>query len=212
MKKTFQIFFTLFLAFAWINVSAQNASVTNVSGSKVATEILNPLAECTGTGSLIYDDGVFENGYGWNPIVTDGRFVSLFTPSAYPWNFNTFCLSLTRVSASPANFTFDIVMYENSGGTPGNQLGIVSGVTATNLPIWPTLAFYDFNISTMPPLASGSVFIGIKYNPSLAAAPHYSGADESTTTTLHLGYAYDGTAWSTIQTSFATYRARGYRT
>jgi len=119
---------------------------------------LESLAECTGTGSLIYDDGVFENGYGWNPIVTDGRFVSLFTPSAYPWNFNTFCLSLTRVSASPANFTLNIVMYENSGGTPGNQLGIVSGVTATNLPIWPTLAFYDFNISTMPPLASGSVF------------------------------------------------------
>ena len=221
MKKTFQLFFVLSLVFAWCMTFAQDGFVKKdiiqlhtSLGNVTESMIMNPDAECTGAGELIYDDGTFENGYGWNPVVTDGRFVSLFTPLNYPWQFNTFCLSLTRVAASPVDFTFDIVMYDNTGagGAPGNQIGIISGVTATNLPVWPTLAFYDFAVASLPSVASGSVYIGIKYNPSLAASPHYSGADESATTALHIGYAYDGTAWSTIQTLFTTYKAMGYRT
>ena len=213
MKQLFK-FSLIFSLLLWSGlVLAQESSLVTDPNIKVETQFLFPDAECTGPGELIYDDGVFENGYGWNPVVTDGRFVSLFTPTQYPWEFNTFCLALTRVAASPANFTFDIVMYDGAGGgVPGAEIAVVTGVTATNLPIWPTLAFYDFDISSMPALASGSVYIGIKYNPSLSAAPHYSGADESTSTTLHPGYAWSGTVWETIQTLFTTYRAMGYRT
>jgi hypothetical protein len=212
MRKLFNLSIVLFVLFWCFTILAQESMLVTDPKQVVETNMLNPDAECTGTGSLIYDDNTFENGYGWNPVVTDGRFVQLFTPTQYPWQFNTFCLALTRLAAGTPTFTFDIVMYENSGGLPGNEIGIVSGVTATNIPIWTSLAYYDFDISAMPALASGSVFIGIKYNPSLDASPHYSGADESTTTPLNPGYAWSGTSWTTIQTSFAGYRAMSYRT
>ena len=213
MSKFFHsILWCLIAGMTFVNVYAQQTSVPKPE-KQYEPYVMNPEAECTGTGELIYDDGVFENGYGWNPVISDGRFVSLFTPLDYPWQFNTFCLSLTRVSASPADFTFDIVVYDgNGGGTPGAEIATIPGVTATAIPIYPTFAFYDFDISTVPELASGSYYIGIKYNPSLVTSPHYSAADESATTALHPGYAYDGTSWSTIQTVFPLYRALGYRT
>ena len=103
MKKIFQLFFVLSLAFTWCMTFAQDGFVKKEIiqlhtslGNVTESMIMNPDAECTGAGELIYDDGTFENGYGWNPSVTDGRIVSLFTPINYPWQFNTFCLSLTR--------------------------------------------------------------------------------------------------------------------
>lgn len=201
----------LILSFlCYVQIYAQESMVGYFE--KTTFEFLD--AECTDAGSIVYDDGTFENGYGWVSTITDGRFVSLFTPSAYPWQFYTFCLALTRIATSPTSFTFNIVMYDNTGpgGTPGNEIGVVSGVTANNIPIYPTLQFYDFDISSMLPVASGSVFIGIKYDPSLFSSPIYSGADESTTTPLHLGYAWSGSAWSTIQSIFTSYRCMSYRT
>ncbi len=214
MTKFFQtILWCLIAGMTFVNVYAQQASQVPKPEKQYTPYVMNPEAECTGSGELIYDDGVFENGYGWNPTVSDGRFVSLFTPLNYPWQFNTFCLSLTRVATSPADFTFDIVVYDgNGGGVPGTLVATISGVTATAIPIYPSFAFYDYDVSSIPQLASGSYYIGIKYDPSIVAAPHYSAADESPTTALHPGYAYDGTSWSTIQTLFTAYRALGYRT
>ncbi len=214
MNKLFHAFLWCLIAgMTFVNVYAQQASQVPKPEKQYTPYVMNPEAECTGSGELIYDDGVFENGYGWNPTVSDGRFVSLFTPLNYPWQFNTFCLSLTRVATSPADFTFDIVVYDgNGGGVPGTLVATISGVTATAIPIYPSFAFYDYDVSSIPQLASGSYYIGIKYDPSIVAAPHYSAADESPTTALHPGYAYDGTSWSTIQTLFTAYRALGYRT
>jgi hypothetical protein len=169
--------------------------------------------DCTGPGQLIYDDGTFENGYNWGTTgPTDGRFVSLFTPSEYPWQFNTFCLALSRLPAGFDQLTFDIVMYDGTGGgVPGAEIAIVTGVTATLIPPWPDIAFYSYDISTMPAVTSGSVYIGIKYDPSLNTT-QYSCADESVSTPLHPGYVYNGSSWNTIETLFPGYRALGYRT
>jgi hypothetical protein len=215
MKKIFLFSIIVITLLCCSLVLAQESLIITDPKAEVETQFLNPEAECTGPGELIYDDGTFENGFGWGPTVNDGRIVSLFTPLSYPWQFNTFCLALTRQAAGTSNFTFDIVMYDNTGagGTPGNQIGIVAGVTATNIPIWTTIAFYDFDISSMPSLASESVYIGIKYNPSLVTSPHFSLVDQTITTPVHPGYVMSGgTPWQTIQNVLPGSRAISYRT
>ncbi len=200
----------------FVNLYAQQVSIPKPE-KEYEPYVMNPEAECTGTGELIYDDGVFENGCGWDSTVTDGRFVSLFTPLNYPWRFNTFCLALSRVAASPADFTFDIVVYDGNGGgipggTPGLLIATIPGVTANAIPVYPVFAFYDFDISSVPVLASGSYYIGIKYDPSVTTAPHFSASDESGTTPYHPEYAYNGNSWSPIGIFFPSCRALGYRT
>jgi hypothetical protein len=218
MKKSFYSqLFAIALAvclLSSINLYAQDAISLGHTSKTTTGEFL---AECTGAGSLIYDDNTFENGYGWNPAtITEGRFVSLFTPTNYPWHFTTFCAAFTRLSTSQPNFNFDIVVYNNdgTGGAPGTLVTTIAGLTATNLPVWPSLGWYDYDVSSIPDLASGSYYIGIKYNPGQSNPTHYSGADESTTTPLHPGYAWNSSdqTWVLIGSVFTSYRAMSYRT
>ncbi len=51
--------------FPFVNGPAQDASLHCVDG-------------------LVYDDGTWENGYGWNPGYGTGKFVMQFTPNSYP--------------------------------------------------------------------------------------------------------------------------------
>ena len=87
MKKYFhsQIFI---LAVIVAILGSFNISAQEVSKSKdktfpstslgYTTDAINvsPDLDCTGLNQLIYDDNGFENGYGWNNTVTDGRMVS----------------------------------------------------------------------------------------------------------------------------------------
>jgi hypothetical protein len=225
MKKSFlsQIF-VLAIIFALIgnyNIFSQkqykDGDVRNqlmTVGPGSATANMNPDAECTGPNQLIYDDGVFENGYGWINTVTDGRMVSLFTPPAYPWQFNTFCLALTKAGTA-ADFTFDIEVYEATcaGGEPTTLVTTITGVTAVGVPVYPSYTFYDFDISSIPQLNSGSYYIGIKWNPSVYQS-YYMMADESVTTPYHPGYGYDDidAAWFPISDFGGGGKALGYRT
>ena len=218
MQKSFQTFLWLIVfGLTFVNTYAQvkTEGKPYVSlDNTVKSYFMNPEAECTGAGELIYDDGTFENGYGWNTVVTDGAFLSLATPLQYPWQFNTFCIALTK-NGSSAVFTFDIIVYDNSGagGTPGNLVATIPGVSATGVPSWPTLAFYDFDISSVPALASGSYYVGIRYNPAVQLS-FYIGADESAATPLWPTYgSSDGAVtWVANEVNWPTYKAMGMRT
>jgi hypothetical protein len=215
MRKLFKFSLIVFVLFWCSSVVAQEASQVSVSGQKVRTSFLNPDAECTGTGEIIYDDGTFENGYGWNAsLVTEGRSVMLFTPPAYPWQFNTACFAFTQNSST--TLVFDVVIYDDdgTGGEPGTLIAEVTGLTADGIPAWPTLAWYDFDISSVPPLTEGSWFIGIRWNDVPAYPGTFIGADQSTTTTLQPGYGWNDNSgvWEFYPVSFPDYRALGVRT
>ncbi len=213
MKNLFQLLLgLLFLSWSLSTVVlAQQAS----TGHTEKTSFMNPDQECTGTGELIYDDGTFENGYGWNAaVVTQGIITMLFTPDEYPWQFTTMCVALTQNQTN--NLTFDIVMYDDdgAGGAPGTVLGEVTGLSATGIPGWPALGWYEFDMSSTAALVDGSCYIGIRWN-SVATYPGtYIGADESTTTTMQPGYNWNDNAgtWSTNVSLWAGYRAMGIRT
>ena len=220
MKKTFQILFVLFLIFAWCTTFAQDVQkgkeIINPYlslGSTTESVFLNPDAECTGTGQLIYDDGTFENGYGWNVTVTEGRAVLMFTPPSYPWNFNTVCFAFTQNSSTTLNF--DIVIYDDDGtaGAPGTIITAVTGLTATNIPAWPTLGWYDYAVS-VPQLTSGSWFIGIRWNNVPTYPGTFVGADETIANPHQPGWAWNNVdnTWIEYQTWYPNYRALGIRT
>ncbi len=213
MRKLFHLLLGL-LFLSWsltAMVWAQQASTGHVQ----KTVFMNPDQECTGTGELIYDDGTFENGYGWNgAVVTQGIITMMFTPDEYPWQFNTMCIALTQNQTS--SLDFDVVMYadDGAGGAPGTVLGEVTGLSATGIPVWPTLAWFEFDVSSLAPLADGNCYIGIRWNSVPSFPGTYIGADESPTTHLQIGYNWNDNAgtWSTNAALWPNNRAMGIRT
>jgi len=164
-------------------------------------------------GGLIYDDNTWENGYGWNPGYGIGKWVMKMTPTSYPFTINQACFAMTRLAAGSANWTFDIVVYDTTGtgGGPGTLVTTIANQIAVNVGTWPAVTWHDFTgLTTIPALTSGSYYVGISYDP-VTMPSHYIGADESATTTQRPGYGYIQSAWGTIQSFFATYRAIGIR-
>jgi hypothetical protein len=161
---------------------------------------------------IIYDDGTWENGYGWSPNFGTGKWVMKFTPPSYPWTMNQFCIALTRYSENaPSTWTFDIEIWDTTGagGSPGTLVHSIPNQTATGLPVWPSVQWFDFYVSGIPAFQNGSYYIGISYTP---VGERYIGADESPTTPLRPGYGYiQAYGWSTVQNYFPLYRAMGIR-
>ena len=160
---------------------------------------------------LVYDDNTWENGYGWSPNFGTGKWVLKFTPLSYPWTMNQFCIALTRVPSGSSTWTFDIEIWDTTGagGSPGTLVHSIPNQTATGLPVWPSVQWFDFNnLTGIPPLQNGSYYIGISYAP---IGQRYVGGDESVTTPLRPGYGYIQNGWGTIQSFFPFYRAIGIR-
>ncbi len=167
----------------------------------------NPGPECS--GGLIYDDGTVENGYGWNPVVTDGIMLSRFDPPSYPYNLAQVCINWTQVGGD-ANINYNIVVYDDdgAGGAPGTLLASIP-VSANGVPYWPDFAFFDNNVTgQIPTVNSGSVYIGAQWD-AIAEQYFYICSDESPTTLYHSGWAYndvDG-IWEPLHYWFPNYRA-----
>lgn len=164
----------------------------------------------------IYDDGGAEQGYSFNPAAGNPSAIcQKFIPCSYLYRFSKFSLALTRFDSGVENWTFQITMWKNAGGMPGEIMDSTT-VTASALPVWPTTAFYDFLLpSTWAPVAAteDSVFIGIQTDP-LTMTGVFVGADESTTTPLWPGYAtFAAGPWSPVETYsyWAGYRALLFR-
>jgi hypothetical protein len=116
-------------------------------------------------GGLVYDDGTWENGYGWNPGYGTGKFVMQMTPASYPFTINQICLALTR-NTGTVNWTFDIEVWTYTAGGPGTLVTSLTNQVATAVGVWPTVTWHDFTgITTIPPLASGSYYVGVSWDP-----------------------------------------------
>ncbi|QQR75053.1 MAG: hypothetical protein IPJ17_05585 [Holophagales bacterium] len=159
-------------------------------------------------GGQIHDDGVPENGYGWNNTVVDGRYVDRFTPASYPFRYGTVCLCWVR-QGSDDTIAYDVIAYDDDGpsGTPGTLLGSVPAV-ASGVPTALPGAFYTVDLSTVTAnVTSGSIYLGARWNASVEQG-FYLCADESSATPLAGGEAWSNVApWVQTTTLFPNYRA-----
>ena len=193
MKNLVKLLFVSLIIFSAGSLFAQYAS-TVTPFPFVNGPAQDAAPQCV--GGLVYDDGTWENGYGWNAGYGIGKFVMLFTPNSYPYTINQVCLALTRLSSGSANWTFDIEVWTYTAGGPGTLVVSIPNQVAANVGVWPTVTWHDFTgITTIPPLTSGSYFIGISYDP-VTMPSHYIGADESVTTPFRPGYGYIQNTWS----------------
>ncbi|MDD5360508.1 MAG: T9SS type A sorting domain-containing protein [Ignavibacteria bacterium] len=165
-------------------------------------------------GGQIHDDGVPENGYGWNASAGDpSAFAQKFIPTLYPYKFSKFCINLTRTSAGVSTFTFKIVQWKCVNGMPTDIMDSTT-VTATGIPVYPAFAFYDFVLPTTwanVTTAGDSVFLGIRYNPVTMSAV-YVGSDETSTTPLWPGWATTAAGpWQAPAALWPSYRALLFR-
>jgi hypothetical protein len=105
MKNLVKLLFVSLMIFSAGSLFAQYAStVTPFPFVNGPAQDISP--QCV--GGLVYDDGTWENGYGWGSGYGIGKFVMSLTPASYPFTINQVCLALTRQSAGSANWTFDI--------------------------------------------------------------------------------------------------------
>ena len=179
MKNLVKLLFVALMILSASSLFAQYAStVTQFPFVNGVTADVAP--QCV--GGLIYDDGTWENGYGWNPGYGTGKFVMQITPTSYPYTINQVCLALTRLAAGSANWTFDIEVWTYTAGGPGTLVTAITNQVATAVGVWPTVTWHDFTgLTTIPALASGSYYVGISWDP-VTMGSHYVGSDESTTT------------------------------
>lgn len=201
----FVLFVAIFL-FAANNSYSQAVSLNPNSLPVVTNTDLG--VNCS--GGQIHDDGVAENGYGWNASAGDkSGFCTKFIPTTYPYKFTKFCIALTRQSTGPANFVFTITMWKSQNGMPGTLMDSTT-VTATGLPVWTSVTIFDFTLPSswaQVTTPGDSVYIGIMYNVTTQLSV-YVGSDESTTTPLWDGWATTAAGpWQRPTALWSAYRA-----
>ncbi|RPI13888.1 MAG: T9SS C-terminal target domain-containing protein [Ignavibacteriae bacterium] len=219
MKKLILLFVLLSFITYGIIFSQSKNNPYNSNSESIDVMSISPGVNGTGdvvgaqcVGGLVYDDNTFENAYGWNAGSGVGKYVMKFTPNIYPYTFNQVCLALTRTTSGTANFTFDIVVYDTLGlgGAPGNLIATVPNQTVSNIPIWPTVSWYDFTgLTGIAQLISGSYYIGVSWNPATAGF-HFIGADENSTPRIP-GFGYINSTWSSITSWYSGYQKIGVR-
>ncbi|MCX6164745.1 MAG: hypothetical protein NTU73_07810 [Ignavibacteriae bacterium] len=208
MKRAFILFAAMFL-FATNSGFSQQVSL-NPNSLPIITNNDFGVA-CS--GGHIHDDGVAENGYGWNASAGDkSGFCAKFIPTSYPYKFTKFCLALTRLAAGPANFTFTITMWKSVNGMPGVVMATTT-VTATGVPVWTSVTIFDFNLPASWANVTGtdSVYIGIMYTVTTQLSV-FVGSDESTTTPIWDAWATTAAGpWQRPAVLWTTYRSLIFR-
>jgi hypothetical protein len=191
------------------------------AASAAVQEAINPVAPVVGrpvvggggnpncAGGEIHDDGIPENGYGWNPAtVTDGREVDRFTPTSYPFTYTDACICWVRIGAD-ADIDFNVQVFDDDGpaGAPGTLLGSVPAV-ATAVPNALPGAFYSFDITSMNlNITSGVVYIGAQWAPNVNQQ-FFVCSDQSVTTPLNVGWGFaNALPWLSLPTLFPAYRS-----
>jgi len=120
----------------------------------------------------IPDDGTVESGFGWDPFITYAGFVERFDATAFPSGLERICICLLTGFNDPGDFEqgFQIVVYDDDGtqGAPGTLLASIPAM-ATNVPVNPPGAFYDYDltgqVTSLP--SDGNVYIGIEWQPNV---------------------------------------------
>ena len=162
---------------------------------------------------VIHDDGVAENGYGWNPVANVGRLADKFEPATYPATISSVCFAFIT-NAGVTEFNFEIAVYaaDGAGGAPGTELGRLSAVghpMSISGPLPATPTFEQFDVSAMGiNITAGSVYISAEWNAAVEPGGVYLAADESPTTPLNGGHLRaNDDPWTPIDDSHGNYRA-----
>lgn len=126
----------------------------------------HPLGAADCSGGIVADDGTVEQGL---TLVgtTSGVIVDRITPPSYPFRLERACVCwFQQNQAGDTSVAFDLAVFDDDGpgGGPGTFLGSVP-VTATNVPGTLPGSFYGYDIRALDiVVASGSVFVGPRYN------------------------------------------------
>lgn len=111
-------------------------------------------------GGLVYDDGVFENGYTLN--AADARMVQRFDPLSVPATLRNVCVCWSRLGAD-TSLSFNIQVYQVGASGPGALIASVPAV-ANNVPQGLPGAFYSYDLSSAGITTNGNVYIGVQWN------------------------------------------------
>jgi len=204
MKKTFLSAILSFLAIAG-SASAQASHLT-FSEAKAASP------QCS--AGVVYDDGVFSDGYSLgNGDPNDAIVVMKFNLPAGTVHLDQVCTCFARSATGPTSMNFDVVIYDDNGpgGTPGTLLGSVPA-TINSFPGVDTPAFYSLNVSgsgiTLP---DTSVYVGARWPGGQIVMCGDTSA--STTQRQSFGSGNNGLSWTDMTTMFSSAppRAMGIR-
>ena len=172
--------------------------------------VLAPAGVCdTGTPDLIvHDDGVLENGYGYNALASEGYIVDRFTPSSYPATVTTVCTAfITNTGVTNVNGWIEVYADDGPSNTPGTLLGSKAvSFPATAVSLGDPATFADFDLSDLNlEITSGSAYIGVRV-PGTDGL--FLASDESTSTPLGDGQTHANTdPWGSISTTWPDYRS-----
>lgn len=207
MNRVLPLSTVLLLTIAPLAAASTHQLSIDPKEAVVGVPAVNGVSDCA--GGEIHDDGVPENGYGWNAAtVTDGRDVDNFTPTSYPFTYTQACICWVRLGAD-TDISFNLDVYDDDGpaGAPGTLLGSVPA-TATGVPTALPGAFYDYDISSLNlNITSGQVFIGPRWNATVEQS-FFVCSDQSLTTPLGNGHGFaNALPWVTIPSLFPNYRS-----
>jgi hypothetical protein len=166
-----------------------------------------PLAGNPCMGGLGYDDGSYEDAYGFFSGVLDGMMVQRFVPGVTPYQINEVCANLTH-TGSDSEWSGTIAVFADTGSGPGVLLAEVP-FTASPVGLWPNYLPFTLDISASNVVVNGNFYLGVHWNPT-AEENFFVTADQSVTTPLNPGYfQFDGGGWNAITGAFVNYRALG---
>jgi hypothetical protein len=115
------------------------------------------------SGGIQYDDGTFEDGYGWNNSTIGGKYAMRFDLLAAGTKITAACVCWQHIG-SPASVTYKVVVWaaDGPGGSPGTLIKISSLQTATSVGLSPKFFRVDLSdtVST-----TDKVYIGADWSP-----------------------------------------------
>jgi hypothetical protein len=112
----------------------------------------------------VYDDGVFENGYGAKPSSGWSEYVMRFTPPLGTRRLERVCACFTR-SGADSSLTFDLNIYgAGADGKPGALLG-TQRAFAFGVPMNPLRRFYSYDVSALKIGGDQPLYIGAAWSP-----------------------------------------------
>lgn len=82
------------------------------------------------SGGIRYDDGSFENGYGWSNVVFAGTYGMRFHLPALTNRINAICICWMSLGGSVHDYGLRIWAANGSGGAPGTLLQVLPAATA----------------------------------------------------------------------------------
>ena len=163
-------------------------------------------------GIIIHDDNTVENGYsGNNSTISSFVAVDKFTPSAYPATFTSVCTAFVT-NTGATSLSYEVVVFDDSGagGSPGVELGAVSATSSTiatgvGAPLFNSVDISALNLN----IVSGSVYIGVRFNP-MAMPGRFISSDQNGPTNAGGYVSFDsgsGPAFAPTVNSWASYRS-----